>query len=98
MKELINPNVLGLTPYTPGTPVEEIQRKYNLEKVIKLASNENPLPVPAHVAEAVRAEISRINTYPCSDCFFLRNLLAELNGIALNNIVEGTGSVELIRM
>jgi histidinol-phosphate aminotransferase len=98
MKELINPNVLELTPYKPGKPVEEIQRTFNLEKVIKLASNENPLPIPPYVVEAINREVSRLNMYPCSDCYYLRNRIAEYNGISEKNIVVGAGSVELIRM
>lgn len=98
MKELINPNVLELTPYRPGRPVEEIQRVFNLDRVIKLASNENPFPLPSHVVEAINREISRLNMYPCSDCYYLRNRLAEYNGVSDKNIVVGAGSVELIRM
>ncbi len=32
----------GLKPYKPGRPIEDVQREYGLDKVIKLASNENP--------------------------------------------------------
>ena len=98
MNEMINPNVLELHPYTPGKPVEEIRRKYNLEKVVKLASNENPFPIPAHVSEAIAAELANANRYPCSDCFFLRDRVAEYNGVGADNVVVGAGSVELIRM
>lgn len=98
MKELINPYVLELKPYTPGKPVEEIRRKFNLEKVVKLASNENPFPLPTSVSEAITAEIANLGQYPCSDCFFLRNRIAEYNGIGADNVVIGSGSVEIIRM
>ena len=30
----------AIRPYVPGTPIEEVQRKYGLKDVIKLASNE----------------------------------------------------------
>lgn len=98
MQELINPNVLELMPYKPGKPVEEIQRVFNLDRVIKLASNENPFPIPPHVAEAINREIPNLNMYPCSDCYYVRNRIAEYNGVAEKNIVVGAGSVELIRM
>lgn len=98
MNELINPHVLDLSPYIPGTPAEEIKRKYGLEKVVKLASNENPFPVPPHVAEAITGEIPKLNQYPCSDCFFLRNRIAEYNRVGMENIVVGSGTVEVIRM
>lgn len=98
MKELINPNVLELTPYKAGLPVECIKQKYDLDKVIKLASNENPLPIPQHVTEAIIREIPRINTYPVCDSYFLRNELASHHGIDAANLIVGAGSVELIRM
>lgn len=98
MKNLVNPDVLGLTPYQPGKPVEEIKRKYNLDRVIKLASNENPLPVPRHVVDAVNRSISSFNSYPDSDSYYLRERLAAYNRIDKNNVIVGAGSVELIRM
>jgi histidinol-phosphate aminotransferase len=98
MKELINPNVLELTPYKAGLPIECIREKYNVDKVIKLASNENPLPIPAHVSEAIVKEISRVNSYPVCDSYFLKNELARYNGVDAGNVIVGAGSVELIRM
>ena len=41
--ENLNQGVLGLKPYEPGLPLEHTQKKLGLEKMIKLASNENPL-------------------------------------------------------
>lgn len=98
MKELLNPNILELMPYKAGKPVEEIRRKYNLERVVKLASNENPLPLPEHVTEAITREVVNGTQYPCSDSFYLKNQLAERNGVDVRNLVVGSGSVELIRM
>ena len=39
---LANQGVQALRPYQPGKPVEELQRELGLEKIVKLASNENP--------------------------------------------------------
>ena len=35
--------VRGFKPYTAGLSIDEIREKYGIERVIKLASNENPL-------------------------------------------------------
>ncbi len=96
MKELINPNVLDMVPYKPGKPVEELQREFNLERVVKLASNENPAGVPPHVANAIKKEISHLNFYPESDSYYLRSRIAEYNRVSLENVIVGAGSVELI--
>jgi histidinol-phosphate aminotransferase len=98
MEHLVNPNILDLMPYKPGKPVEEIQREYQLDKVVKLASNESPFPVPERVSQAIVNEISLINTYPDNNSFYLRKRLAEYNGIDEGQVVVGAGSVEIIRM
>ena len=98
MNELLNPNVIDLVPYKPGKHIEDLQREFNLEKVIKLASNENPAGVPLHVSEAIKNEISNLNLYPDSDSYYLKKRIAEYNHIDIENVIVGAGSVELIRM
>ncbi len=98
MEQLINSNILDLMPYKAGKPVEEIKRTFNLEKVIKLASNENPFPIPQHVTDAITKEIQNIGIYPDSDSYYLRHRLAEYNNVKPENVIVGAGSVEIIRM
>ena len=44
-------HIEGLERYEPGKPIEEVQRELGLRRVVKLASNENPLrPSPAALA------------------------------------------------
>lgn len=98
MQELINPNVLDMVPYKPGKPIEELQREHNLKRVIKLASNENPLGVSTLVTDAIKNEIFHLNFYPENDCYYLRHRIADYNGIGADNVIVGAGSVELISM
>jgi histidinol-phosphate aminotransferase len=98
MEELINPNVLSMVPYKAGKPIEELQREYNLNRVVKLASNENPSGVPPIVAEAIKKEIANINIYPESDSYYLRHRIADYNSIPADNVIVGAGSVELSRI
>jgi histidinol-phosphate aminotransferase len=98
MESLVNPNILQISPYIPGKPVEEIQREFNLEKVVKLASNENLLPIPENVKKAISDELSQVHYYPDSDNFYLRQRLAELNSLQPEQVIVGAGSVELIHM
>jgi histidinol-phosphate aminotransferase len=98
MNQLINPNVLEMVPYVPGKPVEELRREYNLKRVVKLASNENPRGIPENVAQAIKDELSQINYYPETDSFYLRERIARYNGIQPENVTVGAGSVEIIRM
>jgi len=98
MESLVNPHVLQITPYKPGKPVEDIQREFNLKKIVKLASNENTLPIPENVREAIRDEMSQVHFYPDSDNYFLRQRIAEYNGAGADNVIVGAGSVEIIHM
>jgi len=98
MESLVNPHVLQITPYKPGKPVEDIQREFHLARVVKLASNENMLPIPEHVRQAIIDEISQVHCYPDSDNYYLRRRIAEYNGIDMDNVIVGAGSVEIIQL
>ena len=98
MIDLINPHIFDLSPYVTGKPIEELKRENNIDRVVKLASNENPFPLPGHVSDAIRDEISSINYYPDTDSYYLKNRIAEYNGVAYKNVTVGAGLVEVIRM
>jgi histidinol-phosphate aminotransferase len=98
MESLVNPHVLEVTPYKPGKPVEDIQREFGLDKVVKLASNENMLPIPENVRRAITDELSQVHCYPDSDNYYLRRRIAEYNGVDPASVIVGAGSVEIIQM
>ncbi|MEM7209625.1 MAG: histidinol-phosphate transaminase [Pseudomonadota bacterium] len=58
------PGVLGLKPYQPGKPVEELEREYGISGAIKLASNENPFGPSPLAVDAIRNAVTGINYYP----------------------------------
>jgi histidinol-phosphate aminotransferase len=88
--------VRGLTPYTPGRPIEEVQREYGLTDVIKLASNENPLGPSPKAVEAICQAAADVRLYPDNDCYQLRGALAQHLGVDRNQVLIGHGSDELI--
>jgi len=95
-KSLFRPGILAARPYTPGKPVEEVQRELGLDTVIKLASNENPEgPLPA-VVKAVQAAALEINRYPDAACFKLTEKLAAHLDVAPQSLIFGNGSNEVI--
>jgi len=63
-ESLANDHILGIAPYEPGKPVEELERELGIHDAIKLASNENPLPPSERVQKAVAAAITQLNRYP----------------------------------
>ena len=58
------PELAGIVPYQPGLPIEVVQRRFGLEQVVKLASNEFPLPPFPEVKEVVLEALDRLQRYP----------------------------------
>ena len=95
---LIRPNVLRMRPYSPGKPIEEVRRELGLDRIIKLASNENPWGPSPLAMEAVHAAVAETNVYPDGAAYALRKALADHHGVPMDQIVVGDGSDELIHM
>ncbi len=95
---VVSPQVLDLKPYAPGKPIDELRRERGLARIVKLASNENPLgPSPAALAGLER-EAGRLNRYPDGYGFELKEALAARWGVSRDNLVLGNGSSEVIEM
>src|SRR6266513_948246 len=97
-ESLANEHILGIAPYEPGKPIEELEREFGIPDAIKLASNENPLPPSDRVQKAIVAALHHGNRYPDGSGFYLRQALAKKHGFAPENIVLGNGSNELIEL
>ena len=95
-KKVIRPCVEHLTPYTPGKPIEEVQREFGLTDIVKLASNENPLGPSPKAVEAICQAAGDVWLYPDNDCYHLRAALSERLGLPGSQILLGHGSDELI--
>ncbi len=86
----------AMKPYAPGTPIEQVQREYGIQDVIKLASNENPLgPSPKAVA-AIQQALSRLNLYPDGQSYYLRQAIAEHLGFEMEQVAVGNGADGII--
>ena len=85
----------NLSPYKPGKTIEDIKREYNLDNVIKIASNENPYGFSSKVSEAIK-NIGEIQLYPDNSVLNLREKLKNKLKVNNSNLIFGTGSSELI--
>ena len=90
-------NVKNIKKYTPGFNIHDIQKKYKLKKVIKLASNENPF-ISADVLSFIKKSNHKLNLYPDSNPDVLHKLLANTVGhrMTAKNIILGNGSNEIL--
>lgn len=90
------PNVIGIKPYPPGKPLEELEREYGITGSIKLASNENPWGPSPKAVEAVSRSLSGLHRYPDGSSYYLTLALAGWLGCDPEEIVLGNGSNEVI--
>jgi histidinol-phosphate aminotransferase len=97
-ESLSNEHILGIDPYEPGKPVEELERELGIKGAIKLASNENPFPPSERVRQAIANAFETLNRYPDGSGYYLRHALAKRHGVSPDAIVLGNGSNELIEL
>ncbi len=94
----ISPDIAGITPYSPGKPIEEVERELGITGSIKLASNENPRG-PSPKALAVLNEAAKtLHRYPDGGGHYLRQALADQWKVAPDQIILGNGSDEVITL
>jgi histidinol-phosphate aminotransferase len=94
--ELVRKCIREITPYVGGKPIEETRRELGLSRVIKLASNENPLGPSPKALRAIRRAAAKVNQYPDGSGFYLKQAIAARYGFSSANVVLGNGSDELI--
>jgi histidinol-phosphate aminotransferase len=90
-------HVQDLQPYKAGKPIEELAREKGLKKIVKLASNENPLGPSPHAVEAIKGAIFELNRYSDPAAYKLVNALSAKLGRTPGEIVTGSGSDSLLQ-
>jgi len=90
--------ILDFDPYTPGMTIEQIQERYGLSEVIKLASNENPLGVSPIVQKVIAQNAAKAFRYPENHAPRLAGELSRQLGVPKGSIMVGNGSDEIIDM
>ena len=89
----IPPHISVLKPYIPGRAEEEIELKYGVKNVVKLASNENPFGPSPKAIQVMGSHLSRVHRYPVSDGWELREAIAAGLDLSEDNVVLGSGLI-----
>ena len=92
----VHPDIQALSPYVPGKPIEELQREFGLDRVIKLASNENPIGPSPKAVTALAGATDQLHRYPDGSGHCLRLAIADRWKLSLDQIILGNGSDEII--
>lgn len=95
---LANPGVQVLQPYQAGKPVDELEREFGIDGIIKLASNENPLGPSPTVLSAIQTALSDLTRYPDSNGFYLKHALSQRFNLDMDHLTLGNGSNDLLEL
>ncbi|MEO5915213.1 MAG: histidinol-phosphate transaminase [Luteolibacter sp.] len=100
IEQFANRFVCDLVAYEPGKPIDETARELGLDpsRIVKVASNENPLGPSPLAKEAMRKAIEEAHIYPDGGGYRLRSAIADSFGMDLSNVVIGNGSNEIIEL
>jgi len=93
-------HVQAIAPYVGGRPISEVAREYGLDesKIVKLASNENPLGIPESAKQAMLEVASDLGRYPDSNGFELKQVLSNRLGVPEDWITLGNGSNDILEL
>src|SRR6266849_7208126 len=92
----ISPDIAGITPYSPGKPIEELERELGITDSIKLASNENSRGPSPKALAALSDATKTLHRYPDGGGHYLRLALAERWKVWPEQSIRGNGSDEVI--
>ena len=89
---LVPRHIQELESYKPGLNIAEVKREFGLDRIIKLASNENPMGPSPKALEEVQRTLRDNFRYPDASAFLLRNKLADQFDLNIENVTVGAGS------
>ena len=93
--ELVPERVRALVSYVPGKPIQQAEAESGV-KMVKLGSNENPFGPSPLAINAMQAAARGVHLYPDTDMVALRERLAALHNVALNQLIVTAGSTNLL--
>lgn len=89
-----------IAPYQGGKPITELAREMGLQvnDIVKLASNENPLGISPKAEYAIQEAILEIARYPDGNSYALRDVVSQKFGVIHQQIVFGNGSNDILEL
>lgn len=87
-----------LHSYSPAKTLDQIKKEFGVDKILKLAGNENTMGYSPLVSKAIQKVEKELFLYPDSQCQLLREELAKLYKIRQDQLVFGNGSFELLSL
>ena len=94
----LNPGITDLYPYEPGRSIDEVIDEFDLDEVVKLASNENPLGASPKALSVLTELKNDLHLYPDGNGTKLKKEIASHENVAIDNIIIGNGSNEILEL
>jgi histidinol-phosphate aminotransferase len=93
-------HIAAIAPYQAGKPIEELAREFGLDasKIVKLASNENPLGMPESAKQALNAAVANLGRYPDPAGFDLKKAISQRFGVDQAWLTLGNGSNDILEL
>lgn len=95
-KRLVPPHIETLKAYQPGRPARHLMQELGIERFVHLASNENAMGPPESACEAMSQILNGVHRYPESGAYTLRETLADVYRVQVDNIAVGSGSESIM--
>ncbi|MBF6619919.1 MAG: histidinol-phosphate transaminase [Patulibacter sp.] len=89
----MRPSIATIQPYKPGKPAGAATGK----RIAALASNEMPFAPSPAVREAIAQAAAGLNRYPDPHATALRERIATANGVDVDRVAVGAGSMILLQ-
>ena len=90
--------VNDLKPYIPGKPIEEVRRELGIDRIVKLASNENPLGSSPAASRVVEEWSKNMAIYPDGNSTDLKEALSEKLGVDPSQLLFGAGVDQVLEI
>lgn len=92
--------VRAIAPYQGGKPISEVAREFNLDeaRIVKLASNENPLGMPESAKQAMLDAMADAGRYPDGNGYALKAALSAKYDVPADWITLGNGSNDILEL
>lgn len=92
--------VQAIAPYVGGKPIDELAREMGIPvaSIVKLASNENPLGLPASAKLAMQAAMDDLGRYPDGNAFEVKAAISQKLSVPADWVTLGNGSNDILEL
>ncbi len=90
-------HIKNLKSYKAGKPIEELSKEKGIKKIVKLASNENPLGPSPKALEAIKTHLNEVHRYTNPSAYRLVKAISDKYNITESKIITGNGSDSILQ-